>query len=68
MLCQCEYTSPDNAWQLGTAYVCMTAETDNTMVLSVSDDSIHILYWNTLSEGILSQIWSELAPIFAILS
>ena len=31
-------------------------------------DSVHILDWDTLSKGILSHIWSELAPIFAILS
>ena len=28
MLCQCEYTSPDNLWQLmGTASACMTVST-----------------------------------------
>ena len=30
--------------------------------------SIDILDWETLSEGFFMTIWSELAPLFAILS
>ena len=35
MLCQCEYASPDNLWQLmGTAYECMTVSTYYTGIRS----------------------------------